>query len=197
MSNNKQSQGSDMKKVVEQLVTNLKRNGVKVTSAAVLNLETQANQNAVDKAVNNIMTKVNSLKPAPMPPLPTTPGLPPLPPMPNIKQEGTEIRKCMCPNCFNFDSFEERLGEPGSIFDYTTFTLNNIEFEVKYHLSPSGEENVMAAKKDRDNGKVDYSTMSVEQLEVELSKAVQNKEFQKSQLLLNAIQQLRNQNKNQ
>lgn len=96
--------------------------------------------------------------------------------------------KCFCPNCLTFDNMEQVLGDKQpAAFDKVEFSLLGQTFQAKYYKGAYGEH-MMILRKDF---QVDPS-WTVEQLQKQFSDALQNKEYDKAQTLLNAIKNQQN-----
>lgn len=183
----------DMKKFVENLVQQLQASGIQVNAAALLNL----GGNQEEK------------KPTLQPPLPGQVDMGKVNdilkqmrgggfPMPNNltpeldleKGDSEDKVKCFCPNCYNYDTFESVHQEEGSKFDYGEVKLNGMTFRVKYHQGIDGQENLIIKK----DNTVDLSNLGLTELQAELTKSIQNKDFTYSQQILNEIQERKNKN---
>jgi hypothetical protein len=139
----------EMKRVVEEIITNLGKQGIKVTEAAVLKLDDASTKNpatdaVVDQAVNSILQKMKGgfpgVKKAPLPQA--------IQPQQTVNQEQPNQveEECFCPGCFNFESFEAKLQKFGGIFDYATVTLGGKPFDIKYHNAPNRGESIMVSQ---------------------------------------------------
>jgi hypothetical protein len=187
-----QNQNQDMKKLVENLVKQLQANGIEVNAAAILNLsgnKEEGKPNIVPPPLPGQvdMNKVNDiLKELRMGGFPSNLS----PELDLEKGDGGEKVKCFCPNCYNYDTFESVHQEEGSKFDYGEVKLNGFTFRVKYHLGGDGNENLIIKK----DTSVDLSNMGLTELQAELTKSVQDKNFTYSQQILNEIQERKNKN---
>jgi len=108
-----------------------------------------------------------------------------------VQEEVSEDENCTCPSCLNYDNFEEKLGKKEGKFDYADVTLGGKLFKIKYHLANSGEENISM----RDvSEEINTEKFSLEELQLLLQESVQDRKFDKAQMLLNAIQERKNKN---
>lgn len=171
-----------IRKALEQLITNLEKKGIKVDTKVIKitgdqgknkeeiirNAKEEDIRNAIKSAFQKLgdITKIAD-------------------PKTSLKEDG---EKCFCPLCFNFDTFEEVLKESGGEFAYTSVTLLGKVFDIKFHRSPKGEERIMIQPQEL---KIE-GNISMEDLEKELNKSVQQKDFQKAQAILTEINKLKN-----
>ncbi len=112
----------------------------------------------------------------------------------NTDQEnifGEEDEVCTCPGCLNFENFEEVLTKKNGHFDYAEVDLGGQKFRIKYFIGIDGKEHLVMQKVDK---KSNLNNLSQEQLQQLLSLAVQNKDFERAQILLNTITQLKAKN---
>lgn len=177
------SRQSEMKSVVEGIVASLAQKGINVSEAAVLSLDNLKNPADANKAIQEAFEKLGFGGQRPFKPAPT---------QEEIKNAQEQIAKanqekeegpCFCPNCFNFESFEEVLNtRPGAQFDYQTVTLLGKKFDIKFYNGPYGERMMVSPQ----DFKIDPS-WSVETLTEMLNNAVAQKEFSKAQILLNEL----------
>ena len=180
---------NDMKKLVEGLVKNLQSRGINVKSAAFLELGDKS-QAPTQQPPTPLPGQVDMGKVKNILDTLAANGIRPSQPTQQIQDPNKGQEKCYCPDCFNFTSFEEVLREEGSIFDYLEIKLNGQQFAVKYHLSPGGVERVMIQKAIA----VNLANLTTEQLQAELTEAVQHKEFSNAQQILNEINLRKNKN---
>lgn len=179
---------------METLVKGLKAQGVNVGSAAILNIP-GANA-AQDKKINNIVDQVlgNMGKIG----FPTGNAKPSR----GLDNEASDIRKvktqvvnqikdpgqCYCPNCFNFETFESVLTPRGGTFDYATVTLGGKEFEIKF-WSDGQDDNLMISPKALPK----FKPGTLEELQIQLNQAVQERAYDKAQALITLINTTKNQ----
>lgn len=184
----------DMKKFVENLIQQLKASGIQVNSAALLNLSGngEGKPNLTPPLPGQVdMNKVNSiLKEMRDGGFPQPSNLKRELDLEKGDSEDDVKTKCFCPNCYNYDTFESVHQEDGSIFDQGEVKLNGFTFKVKYHLGIDGSENFIIKK----DTTVDLSGFGFTELQAELTKAVQDKNFAYSQQILNEIQERKNKN---
>ena len=107
------------------------------------------------------------------------------------KAEQNPGKQCFCPNCFRFDNFQEKLAPLGGEFGYHEFIMFGEIFQVKGHKDPKGELNIMLQKKEEEKVAIDYSKWPVENLQVELNKVIQEKDFEEAQVILNVLNNLK------
>ncbi len=174
------SEETRMKSMVEQLVKDLKLKGVKVNSAAILNMEDtdlgkskdapdfdQIIKNAINKVREKQSQKENKEEE-------------------NKKRESNE--PCFCPNCFNFENFEENLKGDGANFYYADVKLGGKVFNIKYYSGPYGKQFLAQEQ----GFKLDPQ-FNLEQLQELLSTAVANKRYDEAQTIVDAINKIKNQ----
>ena len=181
-----QNNKSEIKQVVEDIITNLGKKGIRVTDAAVLSLDNLNPQNsqAVDRAVSDVLKKMSGMG-FPGIKKPFTPQPNSMPPVQQQDQPGQQDEareECFCRECFNFETFEQKLGTEGNRFDYATVTLGGKPFDIKYCIGPRGE-NIMISPKEY---KVDPQ-WTTDTLIGELNNAVAQKQYDKAQILLNEL----------
>lgn len=175
----------ERRKMMEMVVKRLQEMGMPVMGAGFINLGDSAGINPKQKAPD-----LNSAK------------LPSFENLLNQKQEEFKKEKCFCPNCFNFDTFEETLkDEPGAKFDYTEVTLGNKVYCIKYCISDNRKEDFMISSKDevlkaqsakKENVKDSSADEAV--IKETLAKAVSNKDFVTAQVCLDALNKMRQTN---
>lgn len=99
-----------------------------------------------------------------------------------------------CPNCSQYMNFEEQYkGVPGR-FDYAEVELGDKVFGLKYFMSDEGEEIVVMrdiTEYEDEDDSIDLSKLSLEELQNGLNLAVQAREFDKAQEILNAISNIK------
>lgn len=170
-----------MKNVIGAMINDLAKQGITVTDAAVLQIDKKDNtpegMSNVDKAVKNLMEKLNGTKPQQATQTATSQA---------AKQEVDE--ECFCDACFNFETFEEKLRQFGGKFDYASVILNGKQFDIKYHVCERGESVMISEEPPKQVN----PSWTAEQIQGELNIAVQNKQFDKAQILLNALTNLKN-----
>lgn len=185
------SKKDEMKQVVESLVANLAKQGVKVTDAAILSLDNDNTPtNVIDQAVKSALNKLSGGFPKNFPgvfprtntPAPTQEELKAAQEQINQANEGGLKEKCFCPSCFNFETFEEVLKGEGAKFDYATVTLLGKKFDIKFYNGPEGERMMVSPQE----FKVDPA-WTTDTLIGQLNNAVAQKEFDKAQILLNEL----------
>lgn len=170
---------SEMQKIVEGFVKELSKKGVKVSSAAILNIN---DNDAAKSDVGNFMAQAMKnlekigFKPEQKQELP--------------KEKSEERNQCFCPNCFNYESFEEMLNqEPGAKeFFYKEIDCNGVIFDIKVCKYETRDYDFMIQKREAqpDQFAID-PTWTVDQLNEGLNNAVRNKNFDYAQAFLNAL----------
>lgn len=181
MNKNQNNPRNEMKDVVEQLVTSLSKQGVRVTDAAILNIDNSnpnpASNQAVDASVDAIMRRISKSG---------FPGFNPKTTQPAPEAQGPvqEKQPCFCSDCFTFETFEKVLG-PGT-YDYQPLTIGGKNFDVKFYSGANGEHIMMNPKE----FSIDPS-WTAESIQNELNIAVAAKDFDKAQTLLNALNNLK------
>lgn len=172
----------EIKKVVEELINTLSQRGVKVTDAAILNLDSEKKNEAMEEAFKKAFSNLGF-------PFPGVTN-------PNAKEQNTEggsdkevsDAPCFCPVCFNYDTFEKVLnGKPGAKFDYAKVTLGGKEFNIKFYDGPYGENMIIAPNEFKIDP--DWTT---DTLIGQLNNAVAQKDFNKAQILLNELNNRKN-----
>jgi hypothetical protein len=186
---------NDMKKFVENLVQQLQQQGIKITGAALLNLgDNSEGKPKMDPPFNGTSVAPGFIDREKM--IKALEGMKSMGfPMPKgfmegqIPSEDSEGKqKCFCPNCYSYETFEDTHREEGSMFDYGELKLNGFIFKVKYHQGADGQENLIIKK----DTTTDLSSLDLNELQSELTEAVQDKDFVYSQQILNEIQQRKN-----
>lgn len=187
---------NEMKSLVEQMIAGLKQRGINVTDAAVLSFGNQPNGQATAQTVAQATTPSGPEAVKQMIEGLRKKGF-------NIAFPGQQTQdqpvngeqpkvQCYCPECFNFDTFEQVLSNIPGTFDKVEITLGGKPFTIKYHRTDAnGLENIMISEKKE---KVDLSALNIDQLQQGLNIAVQNKDFDTAQLYLNAINETKNKN---
>lgn len=183
-----------MKNLVESLVKGLQKQGVKVDSAAILKIP---NSNAEqEKKINNIVDDIlgNMGKM----------GFPTGEEKRNpLQNEATDMKvaetqeqnqakdpgQCYCPNCFNFETFESVLSKRGGTFDYATVKLGGKEFDIKF-WTDGQDDNLMISPKAQPKFEPQGT---LEELQVQLNQAVQERAYDKAQALITLINTIKNQ----
>lgn len=184
-----------MKNLVETLVQGLKNQGINVDSAAILKIPgANATQ---DRKINDIVDQVlgNMGKMGfPTGSAKQTRGL---------DNEASDMRKvdtqianqakdpeqCYCQNCFNFETFEQVLSKRGGTFDYATVKLGGKEFDIKF-WTDGQDDNLMIAPKAQPKFE---PKGTLEELQVQLNQAVQERAYDKAQALITLINTIKNQ----
>jgi hypothetical protein len=169
-----------MQSIMSQVINQLKARGIKVNGAAILDLNGQPNTDEppinpfADKALKEIFEKINEkVKSASMPE--------------NTEERSEDNIPCFCPNCLKFENFEEVLGKNMN-YSYSEFQVGGKTFKVKYAVDPkNGEEELVIQEQEPST-----ENMSRESLQEQLNLAVQNKQFNKAQLFLTALNKLKN-----
>lgn len=175
---------NEMKKVVENLVSSLSKAGVKVQSAAVLDLGDAPNVNeAFKNAMANAGFKYTGEKPAFENQTENKQ---------NSEQEQDKKEACFCPNCFHFEAFEEMLSLlPGNKkFYYQEIDVEGEKFTVKICKSDERGVEFMIGKKPEEKltpTGVDLSSLTSVELTNMLNRSVKEKHFNVAQQLLNEI----------
>lgn len=184
-----------MKNIVESLVKGLKNQGINVDSAAILKIPgaNAAQEKTIDSIVNSVLGNMGKM------------GFP----TGNAKQnrgldnEASDVRKvdtqmanqakdpeqCYCPNCFNFETFEAVLSKRGGTFDYATVKLGGKEFDIKF-WSDGQDDNLMISPKPQPKFEPQGT---LEELQVQLNQAVQERAYDKAQALITLINTIKNQ----
>lgn len=174
---------NEMKKVVEGLVSSLSKAGVKVQSAAVLNLgDANPTDDLFKKAMADAGFKYTGEKPA----------------FENQQNSEEQDKKeaCFCPNCFHFEAFEEMLSLlPGNKkFYYQEIDVEGEKFTVKICKSDERGVEFMIGKKPEEKQKPqsidlssNLSSLAPGELTNMLNRAVREKQFGVAQQLLNEI----------
>jgi hypothetical protein len=183
-----------MKNLVETLVKELQNQGIKVDAAAILNIpNSKGKDEVIDKTVNDILSKMGNMGFPTEPKTATTPGRGLDNPVSDLRKEVTQLsnqlkdpEQCYCPNCFNFETFEQVLTKRGGKFDYVTVQLGGKNFNIKY-WTDGNDENIMISPEEQ------KPTGTLEELQVQLNQAVQEKDYNKAQVLINMINELKNQ----
>lgn len=189
----------DMKTFVENLVASFTQKGIKVASAAIIKFEDDQpiignRPSEVEKAVNNVLNTINKdgfldKKTSRVNKTTETPIPVPTPKTETPTQETKEKDEtCFCPECFNFNTFEEILGSKEGNFDYSSVTLGGREFNIKYWTNGNKEYIMINPKKLEVNEK-----LTLDQLQEALNSAVQMRDFKASQAIVNRINELKNQ----
>jgi len=192
MTNNPES----MKNIVETIVKGLKAQGINVDSAAILNIPGAKNNPVQEKKISDIVDEVlgNIGKM----------GFPIGSPKPSrgLDNEASDMRKvdtqaanqakdpeqCYCPNCFNFETFESVLTPRGGTFDYATVKLGGKEFDIKF-WSDGQDDNLMISPR---QPKFEPQG-TLEELQIQLNQAVQERAYDKAQALITLINNIKNQ----
>ena len=175
----------------------LANQGIKVDSAAILNIpNSNGKDEVIDKTVNDILKKMGNMG-FPTEPKATTDkpvrGLDN--PVSDLRKEVTQLsnqlkdpEQCYCPNCFNFETFEKVLEKRGGTFDYATVKLGGKDFDIKY-WTDGEDENLMISPvtpEFKPEG-------TLEELQIQLNQAVQEKAYDKAQALITLINNIKNQ----
>jgi len=186
------SRKDEMKQVVESLVANLAKQGVKVTNAAILSLgDDNVPTNVIDEAVKNAVSKLGlgglakkfpGVFPRTNTPAPTQEEVKAAQEQINQVNQEAPAEKCFCPSCFNFETFEEVLKGEGAQFDYQTVTLLGKKFDIKFYNGPEGEKMMVSPQ----TFQIDPE-WTTDTLIGQLNNAVAQKEFDKAQILLNEL----------
>lgn len=148
----------------------LQNQGINVTDATFLKLKEGEDTEAVDAILKKLGAEQINLKD--------------LEPTQDTQSQVSD-EPCFCPACFNFETFEQVLGETGE-YDYKTIQLGKKQFQIKYYIGKYGErimiqEAVWEIPKYWDESRI----------QAELSVAVQAKDFKRAQKLLEALQNLK------
>jgi len=178
-----------MKGMVESLVANLGKAGVKVNSAAILNMEDD-NSPASQKAFMEAMQKSGFQPGGPQPELREGKKAA----QANIAEE--ELQFCGCPNCFTFESFEKMLSlMPGNKnFYYQEIDVEGEKFDLKICKSDARGVEFMIGKRPAPITSTDFEKYTTQDLTEALNVAVKQKDFGVSQVILTEINK---RNKNQ
>lgn len=103
------------------------------------------------------------------------------------QEQQAEEGPCFCPNCFNYEKFEETLGQTGT-FDYKSITFDNgKQFNIKYYEGKFGEHVMMQPVETTPK-------LSKDELKKQFEDAVKAKDYDKAQILLAEIQNLKTNN---
>lgn len=184
-----------MKNIVETLVKGLKSQGINVDSAAILKIPgtNTAQDKTIDSIVNEVLGNMGKMG------FPTGNAKPSR----GLDNEASDVRKvdtqmanqakdpeqCYCPNCFNFETFEQVLGKRNGKFDYAEVTLGGKEFEIKF-WTDGQDDNLMISPKAQPKFE---PKGTLEELQVQLNQAVQNREYDQAQVLITMINNIKNQ----
>jgi len=180
MQNDQQS----MQQMVQNLIKDLNAQGIKVEGAAVLKLDS-GNEKQVTEAIKR---NIN------------LPGFPVLAEINDqsqgqsqdqLRQESQEekvAKQWWCKNCFNFGNFEERLQQFAGQFAYAAVEFFGKIYDIKFHKTLDGKETMMVNER---KYTVD-TNWNAQKIQEELNMAVVNKEFDKAQLLLSALNNIKN-----
>jgi hypothetical protein len=176
----------EIKRMVEAIVTNLNQRGIKVGGAAVLGIERPypTSPDKIKDAVEQVLSKrANTQKPAPEP-RKQEPQL--VKNEENVYDENDNV--CLCPNCFNFETFEDILTPLGGKFDYQTVTLLDKKFDIKFHVDAKGRENMMISEHQEApiENKID-PRWTAEEIQIALNEAIRRKHYTVAQELLNEL----------
>lgn len=172
------NQPEKMKSMVENLILNLRKQGITVDEAAVLKINNAPNTSnqQTQKTVNSILQEMNKQ------------GLYPGDQLASDTRavvEDQPAEECWCPNCFNFQNFEERLRPLGGNFDYPSVNFLGKTYDFKYFKANDGREFMMSQAR-----RFEVNPLwTKETIQEQLNIAVQNKEFDKAQILLTALNQ--------
>ena len=170
----------EMKDMVATIITNLGQKGIKVDSAAVLKMS--GNTQDAEKVIQDTL-KVQEVK--------------------SEKKQGQTQKvnagnqapyglgdSCFCPNCFRFDNFEKVLTPLGGEFDYVSFSLLGKIFDLKFHRDAKGRENMMI--EENTEAKI-APELTVEEIQNSMNEAIQRKDFDVAQRLLDELNNRKNQ----
>lgn len=177
----------EFKDMMNELIDNLKKNGMSVANAAILDMGDKNNPN-IDQEVSRVLREMGKAR---------FPGTT-MPTGQMNKDDGPrgepEFKgKCFCPVCFNFDTFEEVLKDLGGSFDYTSVNLGGKVFDLKYWISPTGKEKLIVSLH-KEESKETYEGSSLEELQTYLNEAVGAKDFTEAQVILDIINKTKNKN---
>ena len=170
----------------------LSNQGIKVAGVAVLKIpDSKGKEETIDKTVDNILSKMSKEG---------FPGI--LEPKEGFNNEAIEMLKvntqkanqasdpdqCYCPECFNFETFEEVLSKRNGNFDYASVKLGGKQFDIKY-WTDGKDENIMISPYKEKVAK----ELSMEDLQTALNEAVSAKQYDQAQALITRINELKNQ----
>ena len=197
----KNQEMKEMQNVVENIVSDLTKQGIKVNSAAILNIETanpnqeksikkvidQAINYAIEQAVNKINnnSSVNNNSNINNTDLPRNKGI-------SIDPEKIKVKeKCFCPSCFNFNTFEKVLSDEVGVFDKAELNLGGKKFHLKAFIGGNGEHYFMIEALENINDNTNWTS---EQIQAGLSEAIKNKDYVNAQIFMDKLNNFKNQN---
>ncbi len=195
------NEDQDFKDVVGKMVETLKKSGLNVSGAAVMQLDGNVNDEQIEQALGDSLKKVYGKSSNKIVNVPTTSTNDQSNIMDKMSQFISETVKmneeisnnkeiCYCPNCFNFNTFEEVLSRiPGGVFSYTEFTVAGKEFIVKYwkHAEKDREQMMIEAKEDY--------VASESELQEALKVALSRKDYEAVALVTKRLQEIQNETK--
>lgn len=154
-----------MKELMQEVAKNLAAKGVKVDAAAIMSFADQPSQpKSFDSFVKDVIKKTID------------------------KMENKDPKeKCYCPNCFNFENFEQALADVPGTMDYAEFQIGGKTFEAKYHCDLEGNDKMLIRKKEFGIN----PEWTVDQLQEGLNTAIATKRFDEAQKFLEALKNLK------
>jgi hypothetical protein len=96
---------------------------------------------------------------------------------------------CICENCLTFDNFEESLGKEEGVLDFAEVVLNKKNFKIKYYDGPLGE--LMRMREVPFEVPKNWTGTVIQ---LELNRAVTEKNFDMAQILLTELVNRKNKN---